>query len=174
MLLPGIFSTPLVTDANIRHASQVNQAPASATSYPKQNQSNGIVSKKPHVDQSPVTIVHTPVKPISIRRVPINDSNMRLKYTYGINAWRQWVAQKNAEIQLAADSANLRGRLKLFKLEILHCTPEELNYYLCLFVKEIQKPTGEKYAYDSIYYLCLGEFGELSWSGFNYSRLPYI
>ncbi len=48
-------------------------------------------------------------------------------------------------------------RLRLFKTDILQCTADELNYSLCLFVKEVRKPNGDEYAPDSIYYLCLGE-----------------
>ena len=50
------------------------------------------------------------------------------------------------------------NRLKLFKTDLLQCTADELNYSLCLFVKEVRKPNGDEYAPDSIYYLCLGMF----------------
>ena len=36
-------------------------------------------------------------------------------------------------------------------------TANELNYSLCLFVKEVRKPNGAEYAPDTIYYLCLGK-----------------
>jgi len=82
---------------------------------------------------------------------------MRLKYTYGINAWKQWVAVKNTELEVAASSGRgAASRPKLFKSEILHCSPEELNLALSLFVKEVRKPMGQTYAADSVYYLCLG------------------
>ena len=77
-----------------------------------------------------------------------------LKYTYGVNAWKHWVTNKNAEIARA--STTNRGKVKPFKMEILQCTADELNFALCLFVKEVRKPNGEEYAPDSIYYLCLG------------------
>jgi hypothetical protein len=82
---------------------------------------------------------------------------MRLKYSYAINAWKQWVATKNSEIEAAATTSGNRGKTpKLFKQEILQCTADELSQALSLFIKELCKPTGEKYAVDSIYYLCLG------------------
>ena len=34
------------------------------------------------------------------------DAHMVLKYTYGVNAWRHWVVQKNAEIEATAKAAN--------------------------------------------------------------------
>lgn len=84
------------------------------------------------------------------------DSNMSLKYTYGVYAWRQWVLQKNAQLEKVSKSGT--GRLKLFKTNLLQCTPDELNYSLCLFVKEVRKPNKEEYSPDSILYLCLGKF----------------
>ncbi|KAH1023199.1 hypothetical protein HUJ04_012449 [Dendroctonus ponderosae] len=78
------------------------------------------------------------------------DANMCLKYTFGVNAWKQWVTTKNAELEKSS------RRVKLFKTEILQLTADELNYSLCLFVKEVRKPNGQEYAPDTIYYLCLG------------------
>ena len=46
--------------------------------------------------------------------------------------------------------------MKLFKTDLLQLTADELNYSLCLFVKEVRKPNGTEYAPDTIYYLCLG------------------
>ncbi|CAH1153839.1 unnamed protein product [Phaedon cochleariae] len=78
------------------------------------------------------------------------DANMCLKYTFGVNAWKQWVTTKNTELEKSS------RRVKLFKTEILQLTSDELNYSLCLFVKEVRKPNGAEYAPDTIYYLCLG------------------
>ncbi|CAH0561946.1 unnamed protein product [Brassicogethes aeneus] len=78
------------------------------------------------------------------------DANMCLKYTFGVNAWKQWVTTKNTELEKSS------RRVKLFKTEILQLTADELNYSLCLFVKEVRKPNGAEYAPDTIYYLCLG------------------
>jgi len=85
------------------------------------------------------------------------DANMVLKYTYGVNAWRHWVVQKNAEIEATAKAANFdKKRIRLFKTDVLQCSAMDLNTSLCLFCKEVRKPNGEEYAADSIYYLCLG------------------
>lgn len=73
------------------------------------------------------------------------------QYTFGVNAWKQWVTTKNAELEKSS------RRVKLFKNEILQLTADELNYSLCLFVKEVRKPNGTEYAPDTIYYLCLGK-----------------
>lgn len=47
-------------------------------------------------------------------------------------------------------------KIKLFKTDLLQLTADELNYSLCLFVKEVRKPNGAEYAPDTIFYLCLG------------------
>ncbi|XP_014486843.1 PREDICTED: zinc finger MYM-type protein 3 isoform X2 [Dinoponera quadriceps] len=81
------------------------------------------------------------------------DANMTLKYTFGVNAWRQWVIAKNAELEKQITPMR---KIKLFKTDLLQLTADELNYSLCLFVKEVKKPNGAEYAPDTIYYLCLG------------------
>lgn len=85
-------------------------------------------------------------------REPIEkaDANMCLKFTFGVNAWKQWVMTKNSELEKSS------VRRKLFKTELLQLTADELNYSLCLFVKEVRKPNGSEYAPDTIYYLVLG------------------
>ncbi len=62
------------------------------------------------------------------------------------------MATKNADLEKSS------MRRKPFKSEILQLTADELNYSLCLFVKEVRKPNGSEYAPDTIYYLVLGEF----------------
>lgn len=52
-------------------------------------------------------------------------------------------------------------KIKLFKTDLLQLTADELNYSLCLFVKEVRKPNGTEYAPDTIYYLCLGKSSRL-------------
>ncbi|XP_072746749.1 zinc finger MYM-type protein 3 isoform X2 [Anoplolepis gracilipes] len=81
------------------------------------------------------------------------DANMALKYTFGVNAWRQWVIGKNTELEKQITPTR---KIKLFKTDLLQLTADELNYSLCLFVKEVRKPNGAEYAPDTIYYLCLG------------------
>jgi len=104
-------------------------------------------------------IVEEPLRgppPALVIHAPIDDSQMRLKYSYGINAWKQWVTAKNTELEVAGAGRSGASRPKLFKSEILQCSADELNIALSLFVKEVRKPTGQTYAADSIYYLCLG------------------
>lgn len=60
------------------------------------------------------------------------------------------VVTKNSDLEKSS------VRKKLFKTELLQLTADELNYSLCLFVKEVRKPNGSEYAPDTIYYLVLG------------------
>lgn len=91
--------------------------------------------------------------PLTTENETVEEPDHCLKHTFGVNAWKHWVLEKNS--QLEKGSQSLR-KLKLFKTDILQLSPDELNYSLCLFVKEVRKPQGEEYAPDSIYYLCLG------------------
>lgn len=116
------------------------------------------VKKRYALDESTRPSKRTCIEPepvkATLRRVPVNDSRMKLKYSYGLNAWWHWVTQRNAQMEL---SVGVQGRVKPFKVEILQCSAEELNHCLSLFIREVRKPSGEEYAPDSIFYLCLGE-----------------
>ncbi|KAK3926212.1 Zinc finger MYM-type protein 4 [Frankliniella fusca] len=81
------------------------------------------------------------------------DANMCLKFTLGANAWKNWVINKNEKLVKAGGSPK---NVKLFKQDILQLTADELNYSLCHFVREVVNPSGQEYAPDTIYYLCLG------------------
>ncbi|XP_011684484.1 PREDICTED: zinc finger MYM-type protein 3 isoform X5 [Wasmannia auropunctata] len=94
-----------------------------------------------------------PPQPRILEPLEKPDANMALKYTFGVNAWRQWVVGKNAELEKQITPTR---KIKLFKTDLLQLTADELNYSLCLFVKEVRKPNGAEYAPDTIYYLCLG------------------
>ncbi|XP_015599139.1 zinc finger MYM-type protein 3 isoform X2 [Cephus cinctus] len=94
-----------------------------------------------------------PPQPRIMEPIEKPDANMALKYTFGVNAWRQWVVTKNTELEKQGTPMR---KVKLFKTDLLQLTADELNYSLCLFVKEVRKPNGAEYAPDTIYYLCLG------------------
>lgn len=97
-------------------------------------------------------IIMSPPQPEPPREpVEKADANMCLKFTFGVNAWKQWVMTKNADLEKSSI------RRKPFKSELLQLTADELNYSLCLFVKEVRKPNGSEYAPDTIYYLVLGK-----------------
>jgi hypothetical protein len=78
-----------------------------------------------------------------------------LQFTFGVNAWRFWVTQKNQELEKTYE-ANPKRRKFFFKADILQMSCEELCFALCFFVKEVKKPDGSQYSPDLVYYLCLG------------------
>jgi len=119
--------------------------------------------KKPRVDEAIVPSQSlTPTAASSIIPQAPPDANCMLKFTYGVNAYKHWVLQKNALIEKATVNApvgRMMGRgVRPLKLDPLHCTADELNCALCMFVREVRKPNGEQYAPDSILYLCLGKY----------------
>uniref|UniRef100_A0A0K2TUK9 Putative LOC101855726 [Aplysia californica] n=1 Tax=Lepeophtheirus salmonis TaxID=72036 RepID=A0A0K2TUK9_LEPSM len=81
------------------------------------------------------------------------DSKHHLKFTYGVNAWKHWVVHKNAEFEKGRSQGKY---IKSFETDLLKLRADELNYTLCMFVKEVKKPNGDSYAPDSVLYLALG------------------
>ena len=71
----------------------------------------------------------------------------------GVNAWKHWVVGKNAELEKQRAQGKYQ---KTFETDILKLRADELNFTLCMFVKEVKKPNGDCYAADSIFYLVLG------------------
>merc|ERR1712051_646420 len=58
---------------------------------------------------------------------------------------------------MGLEKARAQGKyMKAFETDLLKLRADELNYTLCMFVKEVNKPNGESYAADSIFYLTLG------------------
>ena len=72
-----------------------------------------------------------------------------------MNAWQHWVIAKNAEIEKTAEKTK-SNRIMTFPTDILKTTADQLNFTLCMFIKEVRKPNGDPYSPDSVYYLCLG------------------
>ena len=60
---------------------------------------------------------------------------------------------KNAELEKQRAQGKYQ---KSFETDILKLRADELNFTLCMFVKEVKKPNGDSYAADSIFYLVLG------------------
>ncbi|KPP68274.1 zinc finger MYM-type protein 2-like [Scleropages formosus] len=86
---------------------------------------------------------------------PTEDTLFPLKPRYGLNAWKRWVLtvttqahESKAELQEAK-----RARLKR---NVLSLGAAELNHALSRFVSEVRRPSGDCYAPDCIFYLCLG------------------
>ena len=50
------------------------------------------VQEENHPEPSPTPVINQPPP----------DANMVLKYTYGVNAWKHWVVNKNQQLQQAS------------------------------------------------------------------------
>nr|CAH7752589.1 unnamed protein product [Callosobruchus chinensis] len=136
----SMFDFEWAVPDNVTEISSLNQQPAAPEKGKKRTTKDQatVNSKRTKTEETTTALQVDPTSlPFTLNQ------EMRLDYTLGINAWKQWV-MKNSSIS------------KKFKTEILEMTPEELGTALCLFVKELRKPNGDDYAPDTLYYLCLG------------------
>nr|XP_020474591.1 zinc finger MYM-type protein 2 [Monopterus albus] len=80
--------------------------------------------------------------------------SLPLKARYGINAWKRWALSPSDQ----SDDTKAKDSSKpaWCKSNLLSLSSEELNVALSRFVKEVCRPSGERYSPDSILYLCLG------------------
>ncbi|KAJ6639305.1 Zinc finger MYM-type protein 3 [Pseudolycoriella hygida] len=101
--------------------------------------------EEPVVDLESAMIANT-IKPSSDPHMSydgVNDhitcccsNNNDNKFTFGVNAWKQWVMTKNSDIEKSSI------RRKPFKSELLQLTADEL------FVVSVRKPNESEYAPD--------------------------
>ncbi|KAG9349716.1 hypothetical protein JZ751_028164 [Albula glossodonta] len=87
---------------------------------------------------------------------PSEGCSFPLKSRYGVNAWKRWVLTRNDNAQ---DDKGKEQPKKVkpvrLKRNLLSLSAAELNYGLSRFVSEVRRPSGEAYAPDSVFYLCL-------------------
>ncbi|XP_045080282.1 zinc finger MYM-type protein 3-like isoform X3 [Coregonus clupeaformis] len=110
--------------------------PPHATS-PEQS-SNVAVQKGPKRQAMPEMTLHDPLD-----SQPLGAG---LNSSIGVDAWRSWSQSKHSD----ADDRKQKP------LDLLLCSPEELNHGLSQFVQDIVHPRGPCYKPDSVFYLCLG------------------
>uniref|UniRef100_A0A669DIK4 Zinc finger MYM-type containing 2 n=1 Tax=Oreochromis niloticus TaxID=8128 RepID=A0A669DIK4_ORENI len=80
--------------------------------------------------------------------------SLPLKARYGINAWKRWaLSPPDQSDDTKAQESSKAARPKS---NLLSMSSEELNVALSRFVREVCRPSGERYSPDSILYLCLG------------------
>ncbi|XP_042281735.1 zinc finger MYM-type protein 2 [Thunnus maccoyii] len=83
--------------------------------------------------------------------------SLPLKARYGVNAWKRWALSPSDQ----SDDTKVKDCSKpapaaWSKSNLLSLSSEELNVALSRFVREVCRPSGERYSPDSILYLCLG------------------
>ncbi|CAB1328868.1 unnamed protein product [Coregonus sp. 'balchen'] len=89
---------------------------------------------------------------------PTEGRSLPLRSRYGVNAWKRWA------LSSADQSGDAKGKDGLkqespparSKSNPLSLKASELSLALSRFVHEVRRPNGERYAPDSVLYLCLG------------------
>ncbi|KAF7709375.1 zinc finger MYM-type protein 2 [Silurus meridionalis] len=78
------------------------------------------------------------------------DASFPLSSKYGLNAWRRWAAS-------TAQSSNPKEKVNPSRKKntLISLSAADLSKALKEFVREVRRPNGERYAPDSILYLCL-------------------
>ncbi|CAM2715581.1 unnamed protein product [Rotaria socialis] len=90
-----------------------------------------------------------------LRMLP--DAGYRLKWTYGVEAFQQWCAQRNRSIVTTTPEEAEMAKQYYVKSDLLsYVNGDELQQVMDVFIGEVRRPTGEQYLPESIYYLCLG------------------
>ncbi|XP_051928471.1 zinc finger MYM-type protein 4 isoform X2 [Hippocampus zosterae] len=79
---------------------------------------------------------------------------LKLKSEYGVDAWKRWIHWRDTQADTETPRIGMRPLVP--KEDLLRCTSAELSYGLCRFIAEVKRPSGEPYAADSLFYLCLG------------------
>ena len=99
------------------------------------------------VDRETKLILLLIPKDDTITQAPIliNDQDSTFKWTVGLRILNTWLINKNQD-----------SKTKLPN-DLLKLKNDELNCLLAEFVHVVRKPSGEAYAPESIYYLCLGK-----------------
>lgn len=83
------------------------------------------------------------------------EGDIPLRPCYGLNAWRRWAASA-AKQEGDLNTPDARKRGGRVKSNLLSLKASRLGQTLARFVREVRRPNGERYAPDSILYLCLG------------------
>ncbi|XP_031654670.1 zinc finger MYM-type protein 2 isoform X1 [Oncorhynchus kisutch] len=93
-----------------------------------------------------------PSPPMTERR------SLPLRSHYGVNAWKRWALSSTDQSGDAKgkDSLKQESPPARSKSNLLSLKASELSLALSRFVREVRRPNGERYAPDSILYLCLG------------------
>lgn len=83
----------------------------------------------------------------------LNEQEGSFKWVYGVRIFNTWLLNK---IEMLKTKNNSNLNQQRLPDDLIKLKNDELNILLAEFVHEIRKPTGEVYAPESVYYLCLG------------------
>ncbi|XP_027020349.2 zinc finger MYM-type protein 2 isoform X2 [Tachysurus fulvidraco] len=98
----------------------------------------------------------TPMESSSTAEPFATNPSFPLSSRYGLNAWKRWATSS------AAKSSDVKEKVACkqvtpsrLKGSLISLSAADLNNSLTQFVREVRRPNGERYAPDSILYLCL-------------------
>ncbi|KAL4609140.1 zinc finger MYM-type protein 2-like [Arapaima gigas] len=118
----------------------------------KEDSSRPVIKRKGHKRRA-TEGGSTPTSPSG----PTEDGLLPLNPRYGINAWKRWVLTATTQKHDSKVKEQLQeGKPARLKRNVLLLSAADLNRALSRFVSEVRRPSGDCYAPDSIFYLCLG------------------
>ncbi|XP_056145512.1 zinc finger MYM-type protein 2 isoform X2 [Lampris incognitus] len=112
-------------------------------------------NKRQAVEEGPIPASSS--SPLSGDRHPEGHC-LPLKSRYGVNAWKRWALSSTDQLEDAEGKVSPKSASDAVqsRTNLLSLTSAELCTALSRFVREVCRPNGERYAPDSILYLCLG------------------
>ncbi len=145
------------TSSNLQHEQQIYMNNGSGNHY---QEMSGSVPMDTTNGQS---FINNPKSQMQVLPDPVVNNNnnqpteeliIDFKWNLGFRAFNTWLCNKLEKIK----QHEFDGSLSASRVpnDILRLKTEELNSLLADFINEVRKPTGEVYAPESIYYLCLG------------------
>lgn len=78
-----------------------------------------------------------------------------LSSRYGFYAWSRWTSSAAQLADMKVNDSSKQVTPSWHKGSLITLSSDELDQALAQFVKEVRRPSGERYAPDSILYLCL-------------------
>ena len=88
-----------------------------------------------------------------------SDQEGSFKWFFGVKVFNAWLTTKLEHLKISSSSNKnlvLLSQANRLPNDLVKLKNEELNSLLTEFIQEVRKPTGELYAPESLYYLCLG------------------
>ncbi|XP_034560540.1 zinc finger MYM-type protein 4 isoform X2 [Notolabrus celidotus] len=137
--------------ARLREQAQRSPSPPPATSRRRQAQRKAR-EKRGRKPQRSSKAAEASVKKGSQKAAAVEIP--KLKSQYGVEAWKRWIQWRQTQPDL--EKPRFSSRPIELKEDVLRSTTAELSYGLCCFIREVKRPSGERYSSDSLFYLCLG------------------
>ncbi|XP_067111849.1 zinc finger MYM-type protein 4 isoform X1 [Osmerus mordax] len=137
--------------AHWRQQAQKPPSPPAPRSPPRQRPRRKVQQKKKKGHETQTSAV----SPSGVQEEVGVTEPPKLQLMYGVDAWKRWVQWRNSRPDVEP-APRFGSRPMVLKEDVLKCTTAELGFGLCRFISEVQRPNGQRYSPDSLFYLCLG------------------